>query len=337
MSLFFDSVPSAYINFCDITDFVVPVDSQFNGTNIATDETQDITILKLERNSINCCVILEGVTDAVRVNAQLIEQIIYANEKAFTDEMSIEEKMRLLLCGELTSVQYNILKAVFSDATFNHYMLALTTENNYMQRQIKNFLTHLADKNNDYVITMDDRTIVFFRREDEEREYCSINEFASVLYENIKEELRVELVISLGGTITSFQELAQSYEKVVFAYKFGKLLSPRTNIYSYKDYVLLRLLSEVPKPLLTRYLNSLLEKNVADVLADEEIMYTAEEFMRNSLNISETSRKMVYHRNTLIHRLDKIEQDSGLNLRVFDDAFTFRLIKILNTLLKGDN
>ena len=88
--------------------------------------------------------------------------------------------------------------------------------------------------------------------------------------------------------------------------------------------------------MLIKYFDSLLEKNGADVITDEELMDTAEEFMKNSLNISETSRNMYIHRNTLIYRLDKIEKEMGLNLRNFSDAITFRLIKILNTLIKGE-
>ena len=106
-------------------------------------------------------------------------------------------------------------------------------------------------------------------------------------------------------------------------------------MYSYNDYILIRILSDTPKPLLIKYFDSLLEKNGSEVLADPELMNTAEEFMKNSLNISETSRNMYIHRNTLIYRLDKIEKETGLNLRVFGDAVTFNLLQILNTLIKG--
>ena len=168
------------------------------------------------------------------------------------------------------------------------------------------------------------------------REAAVVNKLSVYGVENIKEELRIDLIISTGGTIRSFHELVVSYEKVIFTYKFGRLLNPGCNVYSYKDYVLIRLLSDIPKPLLIKYFDGLIEKNGNDVISDEELMDTAEEFMKNSLNISETSRNMYIHRNTLIYRLDKIEKEMGLNLRNFSDAITFRLINILNTLIKGE-
>ena len=81
----------------------------------------------------------------------------------------------------------------------------------------------------------------------------------------------------------------------------------------------------------------MLEKGAEEVFSDIELMETAEEFMKNSLNISETSRNMYIHRNTLIYRLDKIENETGLNLRKFSDAVAFRFVKLLSSLTKGDN
>ena len=66
-----------------------------------------------------------------------------------------------------------------------------------------------------------------------------------------------------------------------------------------------------------------------EIFTDKEMTDTAEEFLDSSLNVSETARKLYLHRNTLIYRLDKIEKETGLNIRKFSDAITFRLITIL--------
>ncbi len=303
--------------------------------NVAADEKANLTYLRIHRRTESFYIVIDGADATSKNYAVLIESTFLAKEEYFTEEMTIEERMRLLLAGELNPVQRNMLRAALSDVQFDHYLLSLVTKTPEMQRQLLGFLNQLKDKR-DYIIVMDERTVVLFRTAAEDEGYRSASEFAEILYENIKEELRIDLVISTGGSIRSFHELIQCYEKVIFTYKFGKLLSPNTNVYSYKDYLLMRLLADVPKPMLMRYLDSLLERNAADVIADSELMETAEEFMKNSLNISETSRNMYIHRNTLIYRLDKIEKDSGLNLRDFNDAVVFRLIKVLNTLIKGE-
>lgn len=314
--------------------FVLPAPEDFIG-NVASDEKTNVTYLRVRRQPGNCYILIDGSGRESKNYALLIENALTIEEERYTQEASIEDRMRLLLAGELSSVQRNMMRAALSDVKFNHYLLSLVTKTREMQKQLLGFLSQLRDKR-DYIVTMDARTIVLFRHVNEEDGYRSATDFAQILYENVKEELRIDLVVSTGGTIRSFHELIQCYEKVIFTYKFGKLLMPNTNVYSYKDYVLIRLLADIPKPQLMRYLDSLLEPNATEVISDAELMETAEEFMNNSLNISETSRNMYIHRNTLIYRLDKIEKDSGLNLREFNDAVTFRLIKILNTLIKGE-
>lgn len=312
--------------------FALPSQDKFVD-NIA--QEKGVTYLRVHSQPGNYYVAVLGEGKAEKNYALFIEALIGSEEERFRDDVNVEEKLRMLLSGELNSVQRNMLRAYFSDIKFNHFMLSLVTRTHDMQEGLKHFLSAVVGKR-DYIVAMDERTIVYFRAVDDADEYRSANEFASILYENIKEELRIDLVVSTGGTIRSFHELAGSYEKVIFTYKFGRLINPGCNVYSYKDYVLIRLLSDIPKSLLIKYFDSLLEKNGADVITDEELMDTAEEFMKNSLNISETSRNMYIHRNTLIYRLDKIEKEMGLNLRNFSDAITFRLIKILNTLIKGE-
>ncbi len=314
--------------------FVLPASDSFDD-NVAIDEKAELTYLRVHRRTESFYVVIEGASKESKNYAFLIENVFIAQEVHFNEEISVEERMRLLLSGELNSVQRNMLRAVLSDVKFDHYLLSLVTKTHEMQRQLHLFLNQLKDKR-DYIIEMDERTIVYFRYSGEDDEYRSASDFAEILYENIKEELRIDLTVSTGGSIRNFHELLQCYEKVIFTYKFGRLLSPATNVYAYKDYVLMRLLADIPKSMLMRYLDSLLDRNASDVIADAELMETAEEFMKNSLNISETSRNMYIHRNTLIYRLDKIEKESGLNLRDFNDAVVFRLIKVLNTLVKGE-
>ena len=90
----------------------------------------------------------------------------------------------------------------------------------------------------------------------------------------------------------------------------------------------------MPKNKLNSYLNLLLDGKSGEVLSDEEILSTAQTFLDNNLNVSETSRKMFLHRNTLNYRLEKIEKTTGLDIRNFSDAMTFRLITILSKLIR---
>ncbi len=256
-----------------------------------------------------------------------------------TDEGSIpepdaNEKVRLLLMGELNSVQTNMLRAQYADEKFNHYMLAIRATKEDTIKNIRHIIDAMSDKR-DMLLMMDSTTLLFLRHaEDDGEEYRSASDFANVIYNNIKVEVRASFTVIAEGTVRSFDEFASGYEKILFTYKYGKIIAPNAGVYAYKDYVLLRLLSVLSSGELNRCLDSLLERNTASIIEDEELMMTAEEFMKNSLNISKTSETMFVHRNTLIYRLDKIEKETGLNLRVFSDAVVFRLINILSALTK---
>lgn len=105
-------------------------------------------------------------------------------------------------------------------------------------------------------------------------------------------------------------------------------------MHTYREFILIKMLEDIPEGKLGDYLSVLLDKEAKELLRDEEMVNTAEEFLENSLNVSETSRNLFMHRNTLMYRLDKIERVMGLNLRKFSDAVTFRIITILFKLVK---
>jgi carbohydrate diacid regulator len=105
------------------------------------------------------------------------------------------------------------------------------------------------------------------------------------------------------------------------------------DVHSFKEYILIKMLEDLPKYKLNESLEMLLDTGAKEIFSDGEMINTAEEFLENSLNVSETSRKLYLHRNTLTYRLDKIEKATGLNIRKFSDAVTFRLITILSRLV----
>ena len=97
--------------------------------------------------------------------------------------------------------------------------------------------------------------------------------------------------------------------------------------------MLIKMLEDIPESKLAEYLTDLTDENFKEIFEDEEMLNTAEEFLRSSLNVSETSRNLYMHRNTLLYRLDKIEKATGLNIRSFSDAVSFRVLTVIHRLL----
>lgn len=177
----------------------------------------------------------------------------------------------------------------------------------------------------DFVADMGDGVTAFCKRLDESDDYRSAGEFAVVLKENISEEIKAAVKIGVGGVAYGVNELPKLYICAKTALVGGAEFDPTNDIYSYKEYALIRLLSTLPSADKEQYVKTVLDRSYRDVLSDAELTSAADAFIKHSLNVSEASRNMYVHRNTLIYRLDKIERMTGLNIRNFNDAMTFRI------------
>ncbi|MDR2202206.1 MAG: helix-turn-helix domain-containing protein [Clostridiales bacterium] len=272
--------------------------------------------------------------DAACVNyARLVLSLVEKTVKGNAVLITREERFKMLLRGELDPVQAESLRSGYQGKPFSFYVLTLIVKPQSKLPEVAAFLRTMSERA-DIITPVDDKTVVFIKECGGPDEYASANDFAHILLENLKEEIRAEIKINVGGTARGFNDILEAYRQSLFAYNFGMLLDPAAAVYSYKEYVAAKMFSDIPKESLSRYFDTLFDNGSLELLRDDELMNTADAFMKNSLNISETSRNMYMHRNTLIYRLDKIENATGLNIRRFNDAVTFRLITMLSKLIK---
>ncbi len=201
--------------------------------------------------------------------------------------------------------------------------------------EVINHLRTYSDDNMDYVVKLDENRCAFIKFNDEDAgEYRSYTEYADFLAQSVYEETGLRLSISIGGVVKSVYDLSSSFAQAQTASRMAQSLKSKGEVHSFKEFILIKMLEDLPKFKLNEYMEILMDASARDIFTDEEMINTAEEFLENSLNISETSRNLYLHRNTLMYRLDKIEKQTGLNLRKFSDAVTFRLITILAKLVK---
>ena len=120
------------------------------------------------------------------------------------------------------------------------------------------------------------------------------------------------------------RELADSYKEAQTAIEVGKVFDSEKSVMHYENLGIGRLIYQLPTTLCEIFLKEVFKKNSLDSL-DQETLFTINKFFENSLNVSETSRKLFVHRNTLVYRLEKIRKLTGLDLRQFDHAIVFRV------------
>lgn len=188
------------------------------------------------------------------------------------------------------------------------------------------------DGSSDLAVSMDDTRIAVVRFADEGQ---TPYEFGQFLVQSLYEETGIRARVGVGCGMNTFGEIAVSYNQAVTAVRMSGLLNAKGDVHSYREYLLVRMLEDVPRLRLKDYMEQFCAAGAEEIFEDEDMAETAEEFLESSLNVSETSRNLYMHRNTLMYRLDKIERATGLNIRKFSDAVTFRVITILYKLLQS--
>ena len=206
---------------------------------------------------------------------------------------------------------------------------ALAVSSDLKAGELMSFLTQYAGEEADTAVAVTGKDCAFIKFMDEDTEYQSSADFANFLARSLLEEVGVKVRIGVGGTVRHFEEIASSYRQANTALRMSGIFNSGGEVHTYREFVLVKMLEDLPEAKLGEYLSILLDGEAKELLKDEDMVNTAEEFLENNLNVSETARNLYMHRNTLMYRLDKIERVMGLNLRNFSDAVTFRVITIL--------
>ena len=130
--------------------------------------------------------------------------------------------------------------------------------------------------------------------------------------------------VAYGTIVGEIKEVSRSYKEARMALDVGKIFFEEKDVIAYSTLGIGRLIYQLPIPLCTMFIKEIFDNKSPDDF-DEETLTTINKFFENSLNVSETSRQLYIHRNTLVYRLDKLQKSTGLDLRVFEDAITFKI------------
>lgn len=180
--------------------------------------------------------------------------------------------------------------------------------------------SHFAD----YIINISEQDVVIVRELDRETEIDVIEADAKVILSKIAEEHMSKALIGISTIVDNLKDLARAYKEARISLEVGKVFDIEKPIMSYENLGIGRLIYQLPTTLCEIFLQEVFKRGSLESL-DKETLMTVQSFFENNLNVSETSRKLFVHRNTLVYRLEKIRKLSGLDLREFDHAVTFKV------------
>ena len=180
------------------------------------------------------------------------------------------------------------------------------------------------DRQNDFVLSISETDVALVKLLNENTDTKELHKIAQNVQDALSRELGIKTVVGIGTSANHIRDLARTYKEAQVAIDVGKVFETKRTIISYENLGIGRLIYQLPTTLCEMFLREVFKKNPIDAL-DQETLFTINKFFENNLNVSETARKLFVHRNTLVYRLEKIKKLTGLDLREFDDAITFKV------------
>lgn len=190
------------------------------------------------------------------------------------------------------------------------------------------------DRQQDFVLSINETDIAVVKQVHPDTDGAELARIAQSIEDAMRTELFTKTTIGIGTVSGHLRELADSYKEAQVAIEVGKVFDTEKNIINYENLGIGRLIYQLPTTLCEIFLSEVFKKNSIDTL-DQETLFTINKFFENNLNVSETSRKLFVHRNTLVYRLEKIKKLTGLDLREFDHAIIFKVALMVKKYLNS--
>ena len=191
------------------------------------------------------------------------------------------------------------------------------------------------DKQKDFVFNISETDTVLVKEIKPDNNTRDMEKLAASIVDTLSGEHYIKAVVGIGTPIGNVKDLAASFKEAQIAMEVGKVFDTERQVISYDHLGIARLIYQLPTTLCEAFLREVFKQDSIDSL-DSETLFTIQRFFENNLNVSETSRGLFVHRNTLVYRLEKIKKLTGLDLRKFDDAIVFKVALMVKKYLSAN-
>lgn len=278
-----------------------------------------------DEHQLEFVVLARGDSDDVymigKVAAFQIQNLLVAYKERFDKDNFIKN---LLLDNLLLVDIYNRSKKLHIDTDVSRVVMLVEMENVREMSSLEVVRTVYTGRPKDFITAVDDKNIIIVREVRDGEGYSELTKSAMTMHDMLAGESGVGVKIALGTIVSEIKDVSRSYKEARMALDVGKIFYEDRSVVAYSNLGIGRLIYQLPVPLCRMFIKEIFENKSPEDF-DEETLTTINRFFENSLNVSETSRQLYIHRNTLVYRLDKLQRSTGLDLRVFEDAITFKI------------
>ncbi len=250
-----------------------------------------------------------------------IQNLLVAYKERFDKDNFIKN---LLLDNLLLVDIYNRAKKLHIETEVRRVVFIVETHRDKEGNELEKIRSLFGGKSKDFVTAVDEKNIIVVKELAENETYDDLRKTAEVIINLFRTGGECSAHVAYGTIIQELRDVSRSYKEARMALDVGKIFFEEKDIIAYSQLGIGRLIYQLPIPLCKMFIKEIFDGKSPDEF-DEELLTTINKFFENSLNVSETSRQLYIHRNTLVYRLDKLQKSTGLDLRVFEDAITFKI------------
>lgn len=261
-----------------------------------------------------------------KITAFQIQNLLVAYKERFDGDNFIKN---LLLDNLLLVDIYSRAKKLRIENNVPRVVFLIETEIDKEFNVVEIVRSIFPTKQKDFVTAVDEKSIILVKELKEKDSKEEIDQISKHIYDTLSAEAMTSVYVAIGTVVNDLKNVSASYKEAKMALEVGKIFEENKKIVNYEQLGIGRLIYQLPAPLCKMFINEVLHELSMDQF-DEETLTTVNKFFENNLNVSETSRQLYIHRNTLVYRLDKLQKMTGLDLRNFDDAIIFKIMLMVS-------
>lgn len=305
-----------------------------NGDALCTANASCCLYKVIDRDELLYILIVWGSGESTSTIGELAVCQIRSLIEAYSEKNDKNAFMQKLLLGSYSEVEaFNRAKKLHISSSCQRAVFLVETRQAGDEHALTMIRNIFSARTHDFITSVDDKGIIIVRELVSTETYENLEATAHMLVDMLGAEAMTQAWVAYSNVANGLRDLANAYKEARMALEIGKIFYSERNVFGYRKLGIGRLIYQLPEEVCEMFIEEIFDGESLDVI-DGETLNIIRTFFENNLNLSETSRQLYVHRNTLVYRFEKIQKRFGLDLRSFEDALTFKIAMLVSGYLR---
>ena len=319
-----------YITTCDKKLPSVEKLTQFREDAALCVSNRSCSLYKLDNGSGDMLLVVWGSGDSASTIGELAVCQIESLLSAYAEKTDKNSFMQNLLLDRYSQVEaFNKAAKLHISPSVRRAVFLVETKQHKDESALATIRNIFSARTRDFITALDDSGIIVVRELQNTESYEELDGIACMLVDMLNTEAMTSAWVSYSNVADDIMELSDAYKEARTALEVGKIFYAEKNVFGYNQLGIGRLIYQLPTQVCEMFVNEIFGDESLESI-DDETLNIIRTFFENNLNLSETSRQLYVHRNTLVYRFEKLQKRFGLDVRTFEDALAFKLAMMVS-------